>query len=349
MKLLRSPFAFLFRDEPGQTGDIRIFRVIHHLFLRLVRIDGVGIMESLTVRFFIFEFPAARLMFCLVLELIYNVIIRAACRLFFRNLSLQFFLITIIAGAVLVIFASSVVEDVVGSGEQLERVTFLVHFPPLIVDVKDSCVCFPVNHAGLAVAQLNGMLSAGRNRMHVGRVSRPLERREVGVVILSLLMSFRLIPLCRFIAAEQDRGCGCGRFQCFAEVSHIIVKGRILLFTDADMLLHLQHDTVHLAGAVALPIGVRHFNAPFHFVQRQLASECSLLRCAAVADGQQRIVAGVLAVCVEVFARQRINLIDLVGEVFHIGADVCILYYLFSPFCIIIFRLRHDSVPVVIV
>ena len=205
MELFRCPFAFLLRDESRQTGDIRIiFRVIHHLFLCLVRIDRVGIMESLAVFLGILELPAARLMFGLVLKLINHVIVGFVCCRFFCNFSLQFIQIFFIACAVLVIFASSVIEYVICSGEQLERITFLVHFPPLIVDVKDSGVCFPVNHAGFSVAQLNGMLSAGRDRMCVGRIFHPLERREVGVVILDLLMSFRLIAFCRFIAAEQD-------------------------------------------------------------------------------------------------------------------------------------------------
>ena len=138
-------------------------------------------------------------------------------------------------------------------------------------------------------------------------------------------------------------------FQRFAEVSEIPLKGTRTFFADADMFFHLQHDAVHLAGAIALPFGVRHFNAPLDFIQRQLASERSLLRCAAVADGQQRIVAGVLAVCVEVFARQRIDLIDLVGKVFHIGADAFVCRYVSRPFGVIFFRLRYDSVPVRIV
>ena len=166
-------------------------------------------------------------------------------------------------------------------------------------------------------------------------------------VIIDLAEFSCVLRLIFGVAAEEDRGCGGGIRQSNGTVIPSVAELHILIYC--------QNDAVHIAGfkeacACVIIITVLVAELLLQLFQRELAFERIL--AVAVADGNQRGIAVCPFVLPDVLACQRIDAIDLVGEIVQPSADfaVCInrsnyglacVYTVKHPIpCTVFFRLQ---------
>ena len=206
--------------------------------------------------------------------------------------------------------------DIFRTGDQRGRgIIGGIQNVPLVVDVEDTGA-FPVDQCSLAVDQLDGVVLTG----HDG-VGGELQGSPVSHVVGAAVAQGGLLLLVHAAAAEEDGGLGGGGIQ-LALVLDLAVMALGAHVAETNALLNGEHNTVHLTGLVAGPVDVVLFlhglgNVGFQFLQGDLALQ-GLVACT-ILDLDQRLVVGPGIALVDVLTGQRIDTVDLVGEVLHVG------------------------------
>ena len=219
--------------------------------------------------------------------------------------------------------------DVIGSGDHADRIALFIGLPPLIVNIKNLAVGFPVRQTGLAVQKFDCVnLICGKLLCFF----HPLQRCKI-----RCKQRFADILLFVRIIAAENNGClcfckrkpltepalACMHPACCLTAAVIRITAVIV---HADIFFHFQNDAIHFA-ALELPVRFTLLPADFRLqiLQRQLAFQRILT--GAVPHLNQRFICVVCIVFVEfidIGTCQRIDPVDLIGEILHTCPDAVI-------------------------